>query len=150
MVFNILCGIRRSEGNARVITMSHTHRPTQKHIFIFLYSHPVLLIFSACIYVCSYLSYSKCPRQFHSSSSHPLIYLSTHTHTPSPSLLLCTMHPNDPPKPVKGVCGLDSLVLILFASLPFTMEKPRTLAVSAVDCGICKDHMAHTVLMELL
>lgn len=71
------------------------------------------------------------PPSFHLHPIYPFI------HPPSPLLCvwLCTMHPNDSPQHVKCVCAWDSLILILFASLHFTMEKPRTFAVSAVDCG---------------
>lgn len=52
-------------------------------------------------------------------------------------------------KPVKkGVCGLNPLILVLFASLHFMTEKPWTSATSAVGCGICKDHKPHAPLAQ--
>lgn len=122
---------------------------TLRCIYSFLYipplcfSSPPFLIVPTFVFLPPYI-YSKSLSIFHSSSTHPLIYLSMNSPSPSPSL---TTHYASKwsLKPVKGVCGLDSLILILFASLHFTTEKPRTLATSAVDCGIFKDHMPHAL-----
>lgn len=77
---------------------------------------------------------------FPSFRLHPLIYPSIHPSLLPPSSLslwLCTMHPNDPPKPVKRCLWVRFTHphSLCFASL-YDGKAQNTFAVSAADCGI--------------